>query len=304
MSGASTTALMTALIRGVHSRRDDAPLFDDPYGERLISAAERPMLLDRFLTMLGEADRTHLRALADPDEALDCAVQANPAYGGVVVRSRWTEERLAEAIEQGVRQYIIVGAGFDSFVFRRPPAAASLRVIEIDSAPTQALKRERAAAAGLSFGDHVELIAADLESEGVGPALATVPHAAERPSFVSCLGVLPYLTVAGVQRLLGSIAAGIATGSELVFDYLEPEAVAGDASDPALQRVRLELATTGAERWVSGLRPEALADQLATLGMTLLDDLGGEQLHQRYGARRNLTIPRRLHLSRARVGKT
>ena len=56
MSGASTTALMTALIRGVHSRRDDAPLFDDPYGERLISAAERPMLLDRFLTMLGEAD--------------------------------------------------------------------------------------------------------------------------------------------------------------------------------------------------------------------------------------------------------
>jgi methyltransferase (TIGR00027 family) len=301
MSGASTTALMTALIRAVHTRRDPAPLLDDAYGDRFITAAERGMLLERFLMMLDDADRARLRALDDPAEALDRAAEANPAYGGVVVRSRWAEDRLLEATARGMRQYVIVGAGFDSFAFRRPAGAAALRVIEIDTAATVAAKRERAAAVGLVFDDRVRLIAADLEREGVGAALAQVPGSGERPSFVACLGVLPYLTATGVRHLLESIAASVAAGSEIVFDYLEPDAVTERAADLELRRVRSELAATGGESWRSGLAPEALPAQLAAIGMTVLEDLDGAKLRERYGAGRTLNVPRRFHVGRARV---
>lgn len=300
VSGASITALMTAFIRGVHARRDPAPLFNDPHGERLISADERPLLLERFLMMLGEEQRAQLRALDDPAEALDRAAEANPGFGGVVARGRWNEDRLAEALAGGVRQYVIVGAGFDSFVFRRPPGAERLRVVEIDTPAMQALKRERAAAAGLRFDDRVALIGADLESEGVGPALAQVPHAAELPSFVACLGVLPYLSGAGVRRILESIAACTPPGSEVAFDYLEPEAVAA-TDDTELHRVRRELAATGHEPWRSGLDPRTLPARLAAAGLVAIEDLDGAALQERYGAGRSLTIPRRMHVGRARV---
>jgi methyltransferase (TIGR00027 family) len=301
MSGASATALMTALIRAVHTRRDPAPLLDDPFGDRLVSAAERSMLFERFLMMLGEDDRARLRALGDPAEAFDRAVEANPAYGGVVVRSRWSEDLLRAAIASGVRQYVIIGAGLDSFAFRRPPAAAAVRVIEIDTEATLALKRERAAAAGLAFDDRVDLIAADLERDGVGPALAQVPQARARRSFVACLGVLPYLTAAGVRRMLESIAASVAPGSEVAFDYLEPAAVTADGADPDLQRVRSELAASGGESWRSGLNPGALPEQLAAAGLILLEDLDGLALMNRYLAGRTLSVPRRLHAVRAQV---
>lgn len=303
MSGASTTALMTAFLRAVHARRDPAPIFDDQFGERMIAPAERRMLLERFLAMLGEGDRARIAALEDPDRALDLAAQANPAYGGVVVRSRWSEDRLLEAVGRGVRQYVILGAGLDSFAFRRPAAAADVQVFELDTAATQALKRERAAAAGLAFDARVHLTAADLEQEGVGPALRRTPHRRDQPAFVACLGVLPYLTGAGVRALLASIAASVAAGSELVFDYLEPEAVAVRGADADLERLRRELAASGSEAWRSGLDPVALPAQLAAVGFSPLEDLDGGALQARYGAGRDLKIPRRMHASRARVAE-
>jgi methyltransferase (TIGR00027 family) len=301
MSGVSTTALMTALIRAVHTRRAPAPLFEDPYGDRFLTDADRGVLLERFLAMLGDSERARIGALGDCAERLEHAAAANPAYGGVVVRSRWSEDCLFAAVARGIGRYILVGAGFDTFALRRPAAAADVELVEIDTAATLNAKRERAAAAGLAIPDGVQMIAADLECDGAGPALARIGDAATRPSFVACLGVLPYLTPDGVQRLLASIAAGVAPGSEVAFDYLEPDA--GTAADPALHRVRRTLAASGGEAWRSGLTAAALPAQLRAVGLTLLEDIDGNALQARYAAGRALTIPSRLHVARAQVAE-
>jgi methyltransferase (TIGR00027 family) len=208
---------------------------------------------------------------------------------------------LLDAVARGVRQYVIVGAGLDSFAFRRPAAAAAVRVIEIDTAATLASKRARAAAAGLVFGDAVHLVAADVERDGVGGALAEIPGARGQTSFVACLGILPYLTGTGVRRLLASIATSVAAGSEVAFDYLEPDAIESRAAGGELAHVRRALAASGGEAWRSGLDPAALPEQLAAGGLLPLEDLNGSALQARYGAGRVLRVPRRMHVCRARV---
>lgn len=87
----------------------------------------------------------------------------------------------------------------------------------------------------------------------------------------------------------------------MAFDYLEPEAVAATTGDPELHRVRRELAASGHEPWRSGLHPQTLPAQLAAAGLVALEDLDGAALEQRYGAGRALTVPRRMHVARARV---
>jgi methyltransferase (TIGR00027 family) len=302
MSGPSATAMMTALIRAVHARREPVPLFGDTLGERFVNAAERRVLLERFLLMVGDAERARIGALGDAPEALDEAAAANPAYGGVIARSRWCEDLLLEAVARGVRQYVLVGSGFDTFAFRRPPAAADLQVFELDSEATLACKRERAAGAGLAIDPNLHhLSAVDLAAEGLAAALARTPFSPAEPSFVACMGVLPYLDAEAVRRLLASIAATVAPGSQVAFDYLEPDSVAGPA-DAEVGRVRETLATAVGEAWRSGLDPAALRDQLAAIGLTLLDDLDAPTLQSRYGTDRALSVPLRYHLCLARVG--
>ena len=128
---ASTTAIGTALMRAVHTRLDSPALIDDPWGERLGFAGER--------------EAVQARAGA-PD--LDAILRAHPSYGTVIMRARYTEDRLADAVRDGVRQYVIVGAGMDSFALRRPGFAHELEVFEVDHPSTQELKIERLAAYG------------------------------------------------------------------------------------------------------------------------------------------------------------
>ena len=102
-ASASSTAMGAALMRAVHTGLDDAPLIDDPWADRLIPAEER------------EAMRTRLGV-----EDLDTALRAHPAYGAVILRARYAEDVLSEAVGSGVRQYVLIGAGMDSFALRRP----------------------------------------------------------------------------------------------------------------------------------------------------------------------------------------
>lgn len=298
----STTALMTSLIRAVHARCDRPTIFDDPHGDELVGPAERGALLERLLLMLAPAQQKQVRHLPDPARALDSAVRANPAYAGVVVRSRYSEDELLRAIGEGVRQYLLVGAGFDTFPFRRADVAARLQVFEIDRAETLAFKRDRLAAAGLRSGDNVHRVAADLETDSIGDALSGCPYSPDTPVFVACLGVTPYLTSAATVRVLRSIAACAAPGSEVVFDYLDPDAVAPQRADAAIRRVAAERATSD-EPWRSGLDPAELRGQLRAAGWELVEDLDSDALQARYCAGRSdgLAVPRHMHLSRARV---
>src|SRR5262249_35151800 len=96
---ASMSALGTSLLRAIHTRLDRPPLIDDPYGDRLVSDAERAFLLERILLTLSAEARETIQAV-DRERALQLAAHATPAYGGVLVRARYTEEKLARAVDQ------------------------------------------------------------------------------------------------------------------------------------------------------------------------------------------------------------
>jgi O-methyltransferase involved in polyketide biosynthesis len=110
-SQASRTALATSLMRALHSRSDPAPLLDDPWGDRLVPEPVRAAFRERALGRLDAATASSSSSSLQPEAALDAGLRANAAYPDVILRSRYTEDALKDAVNRGIRQYVIVGAG-------------------------------------------------------------------------------------------------------------------------------------------------------------------------------------------------
>jgi methyltransferase (TIGR00027 family) len=280
----SATAVGTSLMRAAHTRLGDPPLIDDPWGDRLI---------------LGE-ERDRLRASSEASQ-LDTDLRAHPSYGTVILRTRFTEDALAKAVAGGASQYVILGAGMDSFALRRPAFAHGLRIFEIDHPATQGFKLQRLADRGVPLPADLHLIAVDLGEVSLADALARSAFGPDERAFFSWLGVTPYLTREANLATLAAIASCSAPGSELVFSYLD-ERLLDTAESDALRRTREQVAAAG-EPWVSGFRPQQLADDLAGTGLELLENLGPDDLAERFCAGRadGLAPSRGSHLARARV---
>jgi methyltransferase (TIGR00027 family) len=279
-SDPSRTALATALMRARHSRLDPAPLIDDRWGERLVPDSFRAALGLRARQRLDEAARA--RALSQPEAALDAFLRDSAAYADVVLRARYTEDALQAAVARGVRQYVLIGAGFDSFACRRPDWARELDVLEVDHPATQQLKRQRLAECGVAKSPRLHFIAADLSLETLGTALAGSAFRPGEPTFFAWIGVTMYLTRQANLAALRDIAGCGPTGSELVFTCVDEAALdPGHAVSPAFRQLQAQVAAVG-EAFVSGFDPKALPALLQDVGMTLLEDANGEDLAARY----------------------
>jgi methyltransferase (TIGR00027 family) len=281
----SLTAVAASLFRAVHTRADQPALLQDPYGERLLTEDERGRIFERLLVALRPAERESVRAIADPGRAFDAAVRMNPSYAAIIVRTRYAEDRLAAALERGVRQYVIVGAGMDSFGLRQRRLEPPLEIYEIDHPATQTMKRERFARAGLVLPASVHFVAADLEHGSIGESLARSAYRQRELTFFVCLGVTPYLTREANLALLADVARCAEPSSELVFDYLDQDAFAPDRGSEETQRLLVERSQTE-EPWVSGFRPASLARELAGAGLALDEDLDSARVQALYLAGR------------------
>src|SRR5271156_1673899 len=133
---ASRTALATSLMRAAHTRLDPNPLINDPWGDRLVPESAK-------------------RALASSDEMLDEALMRSRSYANVITRTRYAEDALQAAVMRGVRQYVLIGAGFDSFSLRLPEFCADLQIFEIDFPATQSFKIGQIDACGIALPDTV-----------------------------------------------------------------------------------------------------------------------------------------------------
>jgi methyltransferase (TIGR00027 family) len=299
---ASMTALGTALMRAAHTRLGEPALIEDPWGERLVTDTEREALQQVALADLDPERRRELEAMTSPDEMWTAAVQEYPMYGWVVLRTRYAEEALEAAVLSGVLQYVIVGAGMDSFALRHPAYAESVQVFEVDHPATQEFKRRRLLDLGVRIPDHLHLIPSDLSLEGVDGALARSSFSFDQPAFFSWLGVTTYLTREANLATLRAISASGGRGSELVFTYVDQRELDPDQGSSDLQRVRATVKAMN-EPWVSGFYPTELAGVLDGLGLVLVEDLGGVGLHDRYcrGRADNLSSPASFHVALARV---
>jgi methyltransferase (TIGR00027 family) len=257
---ASRTALATSLMRAAHTRRDPNPLIVDPWGDRLVPESVK-------------------RAMAATDDLLDAALMGSPSYANVIIRTRYAEDVLKAAVSKGVRQYVLVGAGFDSFSLRQPTFAANLQIFEVDFPATQSLKIERIDACAISLPDNVHFVAADLSRESVAEALARSSFAADQSTFFSWLGVTVYLTRDANLATLRSMASCSPPGSEVVFTYLDERVF--QAESDSFRELQQRVAAVG-EPFLSGLRPAELAATLAACGLELAEDLSGSEATARY----------------------
>ncbi|MEV4759768.1 SAM-dependent methyltransferase [Micromonospora sp. NPDC049559] len=250
----SQTALTAAAARAAHPIVDAEPLiFTDPLAARLLG--ERAEELIAYHRRRGD----------------------HPVLAGartqVTLRSRYAEERVADALDRGVTQYVILGAGLDSFGYRSP-LADRLRVFEVDHSASQRWKRDRLADAGIPVPGTVHLVPVDFETDALTERLADGGFDPSRPAVVSWLGVTLYLTRAAIDATLAEVCRW-APGTEIVLDYpLSPEL--RDAAGRAYAEAVAGFAAERGEPWRSVFTPGDLAALLARHGFTVV-----EQAHQR-----------------------
>jgi methyltransferase (TIGR00027 family) len=296
----SRTALVTSLMRALHARRDPFPLLDDPWGDRLVPKSERDGICQRVLARMDPEERT--AALRAPSSVLDDFLSTNAAYPGVVIRSRYAEDALREATNKGAWQYVLIGAGFDSFALRRPAFSENLEIFEIDHPATQAFKIQRIKDCGISLPPSVHFVAADLAHEDLATALARSSFRKDKPVFFSWLGVTVYLTREANLATLRAVANLGAPGSELVFTYVDKiEFSAGGSRSPDNADAKA-VATLG-EPYLSGFDPQQIANDLMHVGLELIEDLDGREMSERYGRAGVDTLhpPATMHIALARI---
>lgn len=276
---ASRTAIVTSLMRAIHTRSDPCPIHSDPWGDRIVpsTAWANFYQLARSSNPLlpPDADEATLRSI------VSYGLRNSPAYPNVITRSRYAEDALHRAVARGIRQYVLIGAGFDSYALRAP-AADGVVVIEIDHPATQSLKRQCLAQSGVALPDSTHLVPADLAIDDLSTVLLNSPLRASERAFFSWLGVTMYLTREANFNTLRAIASTAAPGSELVFEYIDQAFFESDiGSTGSGLALRQSVAAMG-EPLVCGFDPSTLQRDLACAGYSLLEDLPDTDLVRRY----------------------
>lgn len=256
----SQTAMQVALSRAAHQLFDRPRLMDDAVALPLLGPAGALALLAGGLL--------HSTPLARQWRAY------------LVARSRIAEDELALAVRRGVRQYVVLGAGLDTFAYRNPHPAERLRVYEVDWPATQQRKRRLLADARIALPAALRFVPVDFEALGLAQQLVRAGLKAHEPTFFSWLGVSMYLSEAAVRQMLGFVA-GMPAGSALVFDYLVPPNSLPVAQRLSAQAVGAMVALAG-EPWRSHFEPAAMAHELRVLGCQTVFDMGFEAINQRF----------------------
>lgn len=251
---ASRTALGAALYRAAHQKTDRPILFEDPWALLILD----PLSRDEAVS----------------PESRYASKAAAPLRLFIALRSRFAEDCFREAYEKGVRQYVALGAGLDTFAYRQPYPDA--RVFEVDHPLTQAWKKERLDASGIPVPPSVTYVSVDFERQSFLDALGKSGLERSRPAFFSWLGVTPYLEKEVVRSSLSAVAEIQAVGSEMVFDA-RLEADGGTRSNLE-ERVR-----KAGEPFKSSFCWGELRRGLEENGYGRVECLGREDWTRRYG---------------------
>jgi methyltransferase (TIGR00027 family) len=252
----SRTALSVALRRAAHQLFDKPLVLEDPIAVLILGASHAEQLR-----------RTPLRT----DRPFSVATRAH-----VVARSRYAEDNLRLAVERGVRQYVLLGAGLDTFAYRNP--YPELRVFEIDHPATQQWKRQLLTTSSIAIPESLTYVPVDFERESLPERLLASGFDPSVPAFFGWLGVVPYLTLSAFRATVSFIAAR-PQGSGVVFDYGQPREAL-----PLLERLghdslaaRVQIA---GEPFQLFFMPVQVAAELS--GFAGIEDLGSEEVNQRY----------------------
>ena len=251
---ASKTALRVAIRRAAHQLIDQPCILEDPLAV--------PLLGPGFAR--------------DMERAMHKVARDFRAF--MAVRSRYVEDQLAQAVANGVTQYVVLGAGLDTFAYRNP--FPSLRVFEVDFPATQAWKQEMLKQAGITIPENLTFVPLDFEHKALGAGLAEAVFDGSTAAFFGWLGVVPYLTLDAFRATLHAVAS-LPAGTVIGFDYaVAPEtlsAVGRTAFDALAGRV-----AAAGEPFQLFFTPDKLASELVRAGFTRFEQADSDDLNERY----------------------
>lgn len=251
---ASKTALGVAIRRAAHQLVDHPPVLDDPIALPLIGH-----IFPRRLERAQEFVARQFRAF-------------------MAVRSRYAEDQLAAAVARGVRQYVVLGAGLDTFAYRNP--FPHIHVYEVDFPATQQWKREMLAQANIPIPPNLTFVPVDFEHHTLADGLAEASFDATLPAFCGWLGVVPYLTLSAFRSTLSTVGR-LPAGSGVSFDYaLDPETLS-PLGRRAFDALANRVAAAG-EPFQLFFTPETMAEEFTRAGFHRFEQIDSDQLNQRY----------------------
>jgi methyltransferase (TIGR00027 family) len=251
---ASRTALRVAIRRAAHQIADHPLILDDPIAVRLLGPG-----FDR-----------------DMERAMHKVARDFRLF--MVARSRYAEDRLAAAVAEGTRQYVILGAGLDTFAYRNP--FPQLRVFEVDFPATQQWKRELLAAASIPIPANLTFVPLDFEHKTLAEGLAEAGSDLSAPAFFGWLGVVPYLTLAAFRSTLATVGR-LPQGSAVSFDYAFPPGTLSPERRAVFDTLAKRVEAAG-EPFQLFFAPDELERELRSAGFSRVEQTDTERMNELY----------------------
>lgn len=263
--GSHGTAEGALMGRAAHALHADLPILDDTWAVWLLDPASQVLVRDPAYA-------------AKPIEWDD--FDAAPLFALNVGSLRYAEDEVERCARDGVDQYVILGAGFDTFALRRGDLCDRLRVYEVDHPDVQALKRERIAVAGATPAAMPTFVPVDFESTSLTDGLGATAFDPKRRSVVSWMNTIHYLSESATEATLRELAALMAPASRIVLNYA-PNVPLTDEQLAYLQTLLSKVSESG-EPMQSRWKPEAFEVILHDVGFAILEHATEQDLQTRY----------------------
>ena len=258
----SRTALRVALRRAAHQLLDAPLVLADPVAIPILGAE----LAAALRANPGEFEKGRLSSYMRAFFA---------------ARSRFAEDRLAAAREAGVRQYVILGAGLDTFAYRQPAHDRPLQIWEVDHPATQAWKRMRLEEAGIPLPANLTFAPIDFERESLADVLREAGFDPAAGAVFSWLGVVPYLSRPAIMATLAYVASVTGAGGGVAFDFGIPPSQLTIIQRAAFEALAARVRAAG-EPWQTFFDPDQLTRELRALGFAVAEDVPPGAINARY----------------------
>ncbi|HEX2946728.1 MAG TPA: class I SAM-dependent methyltransferase [Clostridia bacterium] len=301
ISKGAITAIVTAFGRAYHSLYDEPKIFDDYLAKDMMTKETFDFIAHSLAGSLSFFDPEAAARLLPENESLAYVMRAQSAPISLA-RARYTEDYLEMAVREGFTQYVLLGAGMDTFAFRRPDMLERLHVYELDQPVTQGYKLARIGELGWKVPENLSFISIDLSKEELASALYNKGFSRKERSVFNWLGVTYYLEKADVLSTFSRIAEASAPGSMVVFDYLDMDAF-DDAKASHRVKTARQIVSNAGEPMKSGFEMDEMKALLTGAGLELIEDLDTAAMQKAYfsGRTDGYTALEHFHIARARA---
>lgn len=277
----SLTSLISAFGRAYHSKYDTPKIFDDCIAKDLITQKEFANIRENMIKGIQFFNHEIAQKFQDhPDEMLKwiTQVQLSPTP---LARAAYCENVLFHELLLGVKQYVILGAGLDTFCFRHPELNGSLEIFEVDYPGTQDFKKMRLANANYQIPDNLHFVSMDFTKEFTVQNLVEKGFMPNKKTFFSLLGVSYYLTKEENANLINKLFTKIPSGSSIVFDYADDKLFEEKGMSNRVQHM-VQMASASGEPMKSCFTYDEMEKMLENSGLLIYEHLSPITIHNQF----------------------